>query len=120
MGKSKSCIDLMITNQPHLFLETGVHPTLNELYHHQMAFTIISAYNLASSPHNRKFWYNDRANIPAIRRSIEICDLQGTLQELKYPNLQVRTLNSMLANIFSKFIPKEIKTVRLRQAPWIT
>ena len=108
IGESKSCIDLIFANQPNLFLEIGVHPALHEQCHHHIVFAKITANNF------------DRANIPAIRRSIELYDWQETFKELKCPNLHVRTLNEVFANIFSNFIPNETKTVRPRQAPWIT
>ena len=34
IGESKSCIDLVLTDQPNLFLDSGVHPSLHELCHH--------------------------------------------------------------------------------------
>ena len=36
MGNSKSCIDLMFTDQPNLVIESGVHPSLHEHCHHQI------------------------------------------------------------------------------------
>ena len=105
IGESKSCIDLIFTNQPNLFLETGVHPTLHERCHHHIVFVKITANNLAPPPYNPKFWYYERANIPAIRRSIELYDWQETFQELQCPNLQVRTLNEVLSLKYTiKFI----------------
>ena len=45
---------------------------------------------------------------------------QEIFQDLECPNLQVEAINDVLTNIFSNFIPNEIKTIRPRQAPWIT
>ena len=42
------------------------------------------------------------------------------LNNLKCPNEQVKLLNEVLLNIFSNFIPNKVKTIRPRQAPWIT
>ena len=80
IGESKSCIDLIFTNQPNLFLETGVHPSLHEQCHHHIVFAKITADNLAPPPYNRKIWFYDQANIPAIRRSIELYRWQETFQ----------------------------------------
>ena len=30
IGQSRSCIDLIFTDQPSLFIESGIHPSLNE------------------------------------------------------------------------------------------
>ena len=117
IGESKSCIDLILINQSNLFLETGAHPSLHEQCHHHIVFAKITADNLALPPYNRKIWFYDQANIPAIRRSIELYRWQETFQELQCLNLQ---LNEVLINIFSNFIPNTTKTVRPRQAPSIT
>ena len=120
IGESKSCIDLIFTNQPNLFLETGVHPTLHRQCHHHVVFAKITAHNLTPPSYKRKLWYYDRANIPAIKKSIELYNWQEIFQDLECPNLQVEAINDVLTNIFSNFIPNEIKTIRPRQAPWIT
>ena len=57
IGESKSCIDLKLINQPNLFLETGVHPSLHEQCHHHIVFAKITADNLAPPPYNRKIWF---------------------------------------------------------------
>ena len=36
IGKSKSCIDLILSDQPNLFIESGIHPSLHEQCHHQI------------------------------------------------------------------------------------
>ena len=36
MGESKSCNDLVLRDQPNLFLESSVHPPLDELCHHHI------------------------------------------------------------------------------------
>ena len=79
IGESKSCIDLIFTNQPNLFLETGVHPTLHEQCHHHIVFAKISSSNLAPPPYNRKFWNYDQALNCMVGRkhfknsSVQIC-----------------------------------------------
>ena len=120
IGESKSCIDLIFTNQPNLFLEIGVHPTLHRQCHHHVVVAKITAHNLTPPSYKRKLWYYDRANIPAIKKSIELYNWQDIFQDLECPNLQVEAINDVLTNIFSNFIPNEIKTIQPRQAPWIT
>ena len=67
IGQSKSCIDLIFTDQPNLFIESGIHPSLHEQCHHQIIHGKLSVRNLAPPPYTRKLWFYDRANIPAIR-----------------------------------------------------
>ena len=42
------------------------------------------------------------------------------LDNMTCPNEQVKLLNEVLLNIYSNFIPNKVKTIRPRQAPWIT
>ena len=120
MGQSRSCIDLIFTDQPNLCLETGVHPTLHEQCHHQIVYGKLAVNNLAPPTYTRRIWFYDRANVIAVRRSIEMFHWRETLDEVSCPNQQVSMLNEVLLNIFSNFIPNKFMTVRPRQAPWIT
>ncbi len=120
MGESKSCIDLTFTDQPNLFIESGVHPSLHEQCHHQIIHGKVSIDNLAPPPFSRKIWFYDRADISSIRKSMELFRWREVLSEIDCPNLKVKLLNDVLLNIFSNFIPNKSITVRPRQAPWIT
>ena len=37
IGNLRSCIDVIFTDQPNLFLESGVHPSLQVHCHHQIS-----------------------------------------------------------------------------------
>ena len=50
MGDSKSCIDLIFTDQPNLIIESGVHPSLHEQCHHQIVYGKLSVSNIALPP----------------------------------------------------------------------
>ena len=89
IGESKTCLDLIFTNQPNLFLETGVHPALHKQCHH-VVFAKITAHNLTSPSYKRKLWHYDRANLPAIKKSIELYYWQEIFQGLECPNLQLK------------------------------
>ncbi len=120
MGDSKSCIDLIFTDQPNLFIESGVHASLHEQCHHQIVYGKLSVSNLVPPPYTRRVWYYDKANINAIQSSIDLFDWHKHLGNITCPNEQVKSLNEVLLNIFSNFIPNKLKTMRPRDAPWIT
>ena len=120
MGESKSCIDLIFTDQPNLFLESGVHPTLHDQCHHQIIYGMLSIKNPAPPPYKRRLWYYDKANIAAIRKSIEMFHWREALENITCPSHQVEILNEVLLNIFSNFIPNEFVTVKPKDVPWIT
>ena len=77
--------------------------------------------NNSSPPsHNRRIWFYDRANVSAIRKSIEMYNWHKSLAEVNCPNEQVRLVNQVLLNIFINFIPNKIVKVKPLQTPWIT
>ena len=43
MGNSKSCIDLMFTDQPNLVIESGVHPSLHEQLYAELGWESLSS-----------------------------------------------------------------------------
>ena len=120
LGDSKSCIDLIFTDQPNLIIESGVHPSLHEQCHHQIIYGKLSVSNVALPPYTRKIWHYDKADFVSIRKSIEMFAWNEHLVNITCPNEQVKLLNEVLLNIYSYFIPDRIKTIRPRQTPWIT
>ena len=113
MGDSKSCIDLIFTDQPNLVVDTGVHPSLHEQFHHQIVYGKLSVSNIAPFPYNRRIWYYIKANFVNIMKSIEMFRWHEQLGKITCPDAQVKLLNDVLLNIYSNFI-------KPRQAPWIT
>ena len=112
MGDSKSCIDLILTDQPNLVIESGVHPSLHEHCHHQNVYGKLSVSNIARPPYTRRIWHHDKADFVAIMKSIEIFNWREPLDKIKCPNGQVKLLNEMLLNSYSNFIPNQIKTIQ--------
>ena len=66
MGDSKSCIDVIFTDQPNLFLESGVHPSLHEQSHHQIVYGELSIKHLSPPPYRGGIWLYDRADVLAV------------------------------------------------------
>ena len=120
IGQSRSCIDLIFTDQPHLFIESGIHPSLHEQCHHQIVHGRLSITNLAPPSYTRKLWFYDRADFLSIRKSVEMFRWKETFEEVTHPDEQVEILNEVLLNICSNFIPNQLKKIKPRQIPWIT
>ena len=120
IGDSKSCIDLIFTDQPNLFIESGVHTSFHEQCHHQIIYGKLSVSNISLPPYTRRIWHYDKADLVAIMKSIEMFSWREHLDKISCPNEQVKLLNEVLLNIYSNFIPNQVKTVKPRQAPWIT
>ena len=120
VGQSKSCIDLILTDQPNLFIETGIHPSRHEQCHHQIIHGKLSIKNPAPPPYTRKLWFHDRADSTSIRKSLKMFPWQQTFEEVTHPDEQFKVLNEVLLNICSNYIPNELKKVKAQQVPWIT
>ena len=119
VGSSKSCIDLILTDPPNLIIDTGVHPLVHDQRHHQIIRGKLSVSNKSQPPYVRRVWHYDKADFVAIRKCIELFKWHEHLGKIVGPNEQVKLLNEVLLNIYSNFIPNQVKTVRPRQAPWI-
>ena len=47
MGDSKSCIDVIFTDHPNLYIDCGVHPSLHSQFHHQIIHARLSVSNIS-------------------------------------------------------------------------
>ena len=120
MDDSKSCIDLIFTDQPNLVIESGVHPSLHEQCHHQIVYGKLSVSYVKLPPYKRRMWYYHKANCAAIKRSFELFRWHEHLNNMTCPDDQAELLNEVLLNVISNFIPKKVKKIRPHQAHWIT
>ena len=120
MGDHKSCIDLILTDQPSIFIDSGVHPSRHVLCHHQIVYGRLSTNNPTPPPCIRRIWHYNRANIDAIGRSIEMYRWHASLNSIQCPNQKVYLLTELVYNACSNFIPNDLKTIWPCQAPWLT
>ena len=121
IGDSKSCLDLVITDQPNFINECSMLPSLHSTCHHSINHIVLNI-NVPSPPaFKRKIWHYDRAQNSSIIASINQYDWVSQLGALAYdPNLQVKLLTDVLTNIFTNFIPNEERVVKPRDPPWMT
>ena len=118
-GKRPSCIDLVITDQPNLILDSGTRASLDSLCHHQIIHGKINIRIPPPPPSTRKIWHYHRANNDAIKESMTNFPWLQHLNLNLDVNWQVRTFNEIILNIMSNYIPSEIKKIVLRDPPWI-
>ena len=71
-GKLPSCIDLIVTDQPNLVLESGTRLSLDPTCHHEIIYCMINFKIPPPPPYNRRIWHYDKANVSAIKRSMVI------------------------------------------------
>ena len=118
-GKNPTCIDLIATDQPNLILEQGTRSSLDPTCHHQIIFCKANLKTPPSKPFDRKIWHYQRANVPAIKRSIANFPWVEQLNLNKDINWQTKLFTGTIMNIMSNFIPNEMKTFSTRDPPWL-
>ena len=69
-----SCIDLSITDQPNLFVDFGVHPSLDNHCQHQIIHRKINVSVSPPLPFKLRIWYYARAKKDQIKSAIENVD----------------------------------------------
>ena len=103
MGDSKSCIDLIFTDQPNLFIESGVHTSLHEQCHHQIIYGKLSVSNISLPPYTRRIWHYNKADFVAIMKSIEMFLRQSYSQKFApLQNLSLVFMTQQAFHIYSK------------------
>ena len=119
-GKRPSCIDLITTDQPNLVLNSGTRPSLDSKCHHQIVHCKISYKIPPPPPYERKIWHYDRANVEALKRSMNNYPWLQQLRLNADPNWQVKTFHEVFMNVISNFVPNEIRKITPRDPPWIS
>ena len=119
-NKNPSCIDLVVTDQPNLVLDSGTRPSLDSFCHHQIIHCKVN-FRLPPSPvYERKVWHFNRANVNAIKKSMTNFPWLQHLSLNRDPNWQVKTFTDIILNIMANFVPHETRNIIPRDSPWIT
>ena len=119
-NKNPSCIDLIITDQPNIVLDSGTRTSLDSFCHHQITYCKVNFNIPPPPPFERNIWHYDRANIPLLKRSMLRFPWLQHLNINQDPNWQVKTFTKYFLNIMANFIPNETKRIIPRDPPWIT
>ena len=98
--ENSSSIDLIFSNQPNLFMDSGMHPTLQSKCHHQIILSKLNLKVESHPPYSRKIWNNSTSETELINRSIESFDW-SKLFSGKNVHEQVQRFNKTLLKIFT-------------------
>ena len=118
LESSASCIDLIFSNQPNILMDSGVHSSLHEKFHHQIIYSKLSLKIKYPPPHICKNWDYNRTETDLMNRSIEIFDL-CYLFSSENVHEPAELFNKMLLNIFHNFIRNKIILCDDKDPPWI-
>ena len=119
LGNSLSCIDLIITDQPDLFVDSGLHSSLYAKSHHQIVFRVVNLSILRPPPHKRTVWEYDKANIDMINHYLSSINLYEMLDGIDV-NQAVNSFTTLFLSVITRYVPNREITCSDRDAPWIT
>ena len=120
VNNTKSCIDLVLTDQPNLVNECDIRPSLHSTCHHQINHVVLNMKNPTPPPFSRKIWHYDRARVESIKAAIQQYDWKDVFLRIDDPNIQADFFTEVLRNILKNFIPNEMRKINPRDPPWIT
>ena len=117
--RTQTCIDLILTNQPFLFTDSGVIHSPDPLLKHQIIFGKLNFNVPSPPPYRRKIWDFSLAHTLAIKSQIANVQWEHLFTNRPLDEM-VNIFTDTFLNIISSNIPNKIITVDDRHAPWVT
>ena len=114
-----SCIDLVVTDQPNMFVDYGVHPSLDPHCEHQIVFGKINISVPSPPPYKRTIWDYSKTNLSLLRTCVNDIDWQDLLCGLNPGEMAVSFTDNLL-RILTLYIPNKTIKINDKDAPWIT
>ena len=111
-----SCI---ITDQPNLFVDFGVHSSLDDHCQHQIIHGKLNISVPIPPPYKRKVWYYEKAQKDKIKSAIANVDWPSMFSGLDVDKM-THLFTSECVSISSEFIPNKTITCDNRDPPWMT
>ena len=116
---SQSCIDLICTDQPFMFVDSGVFPSLDSHSKHSIIHGCLNFHSPSPPPYRRRIWDFKDANVDQIRSDVSHFDWNSLFFRLNVNEMALLFTDTFLS-IFSKNIPNKIITCNDKDAAWIT
>jgi len=114
-----TCIDLIITDQPNIFLEYGIHPSLDKHCEHQIVFGELNISLPSPPPYKKTVWDYSKANIPTIRNCLKETNWLSVLQDLNVDQM-AEVFTNKLIRILKANVPSRVLSINNKDPPWIT
>ena len=116
---SSTCIDLILTDQPDAFVDSGVIASLDDHCKHQIIYGKLNFNTPCPPPYKRTIWEYKKADIQAIELSFQLIDWNILFQNLSADDTATK-FTKTLTDIMAKYIPHKTVLVNDKDAPWIT
>ena len=118
-NEGMSCIDLIISDQPYLFTESGVHPSLDEYSQHQIVNDKLNISIPYPPAYNRTLWDYANASEQKIRDSINSMDWEMQFNGFDTDQMTEFFTNKILS-IMSVNIPNKVVKYCDKDPPWMS
>ena len=115
-GEAMSCIDLITTDQPNLFLQSGVHSSLDQNCQHQIIYGKINISLPPTPPYKRTVWEYGKANVAKIKADLNAVDWKTIFCGLGSEEM-ADIFTNITFSILSENIPYKIINVMIRILP---
>ena len=112
-----SRVDLIITDQPNVSVDYGIHSSLDNCCHHQIILGKVNISIPSPPPFKRRIWDYAKANKDEIRKCLNNIDWHYKLNNLSATDM-VSEFTSTLMDVMPRFIP--IITCNDKDPPGIT
>ena len=107
---------MLLTSQPNLVTESGVHSSLRSNCHHQTIYVRFNLKIYYPPPYEREIWHYKKANIDLIQQAIREFTWERAFHR---KNEKVPILSNTINNVLSlNFIPHETITCDDKKPPW--
>ena len=116
---SQSCIDLLCTDQPYLFTETGVLASLDPASKHNIVHGTMKIDIPRPPPYKRTIWDYKNTQFNLIRNDLVAVNWFDLFFNLNVHE-KVLLFSDTFLEIVRKHIPNKVVTCDERDAPWIT
>ena len=105
--RGMSCIDFTVTDQPNLFVDCGVHPSLDEHCQHQIVYGRMNISIPSPPPYKRTIWDYSKANMQNIHHDLQAINGNtrfGTLDTGKMTEVFTESIYTIQAS----YIPNRV------------
>ena len=117
-ANSSSCIESILTDQPNLSMNSGVHSSLHPNCHHHIVHSRFNLNIYYPPPYQRLIWDYKKADSTKIRKALDTVNWER-LFDKKDLNAQVITLNETILNVFRNYVPNKYITVDDKDPVWM-
>ena len=118
-SRGVSCVDLIITDQPNLLVDYGIHSSLDNFCHHQIIYGKVNVSVPSPPPYKRQVWDYSEANKEEIRNTLLSTDWSFEFSDLSVDEM-TSVFTKLVMDIMHRFIPNKTIKCNDKDPPWIT